>query len=183
MTNIDMPSNTTDLINGLFVTLNTTNKSFDYCNAYELLPQIQKVFYDALDQKYYNLKSTTMVPSKKDLDILFTMNQILGLYSIGLNKSRDKVHIHCWLYNLHSFNESYNSFKQKVAKDLKKLSSISQRNEFGVKLVPCHDDIDKRIRDSNYNNQVIVDYIAQKDFNTLMNYLATKNDHNFIYFY
>jgi len=183
MVSIDIPSNTTDLINGLFVTINTTNKSFDYCDAYELLPNIQKVFYDVSGQEYYSLKPNSKLPNKKNLDNLFIMRNLFSVYSIGLNKTGDKVHIHVWVYNLHNFSLPYTSFKKNVTSGLQKLNGISKRNEFGVKFVPCFDNIDRSIRDANYNNQVIIDYVANKEYDTLMNYFSTKNDKNFIYFY
>ena len=88
-----------------------------------------------------------------------------------------------WIYNLHSFNIDYKTFCRDLTKKLKGLKGISKRNEFSIKLVPCTDPIDDQIRQSNYNNQVIIDYIKNREYNTLMNYFATKNDKNFIYFY
>jgi hypothetical protein len=100
-----------------------------------------------------------------------------------MNKNGDKVHIHMWIYNLHNFNLPYASFKKDVTSGLQKLNGISKRNEFGVKFVPCFDNIDRSIRDTNYSNQVIIDYVANRHYDTLMNYFSTKNDKNFIYFY
>lgn len=180
---IDCPTNTTDLVNGLFVTINTPNKSFDYCDAYELLPKIQKVFYDVLDQKPYSLKASSKLPIKNDLDTLFIMQNLFSVYSIGMNRTGDKVHLHLWIYNLHSFSMPYRKFCNSLTSGLRKLNGISKRNEFGVKILPCYDGIDAEIRRSNYNNQVIIDYVANKDYDTLMNYFSTKNDKNFIYFY
>jgi hypothetical protein len=183
MVTIDCPTNTTDLINGLFVTINTPDKSFDYCDAYELLPKIQNVFYDILGQKPYTLQPNSRLPKKKDLDTLFIMQNLFGVYSIGMNRTGDKTHIHLWVYNLHSFSLPYRQFQKKLSSGLKKLKGISKRNEFGVKIIPCYDTLDAEVRRSNYNSQVIIDYVANKDYDTLMNYFASKNDKNFIYFY
>lgn len=183
MISIDCPTNTTDLINGLFVTINTPNKSFDYCNAYELLPKIQKVFYDALGREAYSLKAKSKAPCCDDLDTLFVMGDLFSVFSIGMNKTGEKVHIHLWIYNLHSHSLPYREFYKEVTKGLYKLKGISRRNEFGVKFKPCIDNIDAEIRRSNNSNKVIIDYITNKDYDTLMNYFATKNDKNFIYFY
>lgn len=180
---VDCPTNTTDLINGLFVTINTPNKSFDYCDAYELLPKIQKVFYDALGREAYSLKANSKAPYCDDLDTLFVMGGLFSVCSIGMNRTGEKVHIHLWIYNLHSCSIAYKDFCKEVTTGLYKLKGISRRNEFGVKLKPCIDNIDADIRRNNGSNKVIIDYITNKDYDTLMNYFATKNDKNFIYFY
>ena len=120
---------------------------------------------------------------KEDIEIIGIGSQIFAVCSIGLNKNGEKTHIHMWIYNLHSFNKDYRAFCTELTKKLKGLKGISKRNEFSVKLVPCTDPIDRLIRQSNYNKQVIIDYIRDREYNTLMNYFATKNDKNFIYFY
>lgn len=175
--------NTNDLINGLFLTVNTTSNDFDYANAYELLPEIISKFYECIGSKPFSLKPRTIIPNKDDIDIVCIGSQVLAVCSIGLNKNSEKTHIHIWIYNLHSFNIDYKTFCRDLTKKLKGLKGISKRNEFSIKLVPCTDPIDDQIRQSNYNNQVIIDYIKNREYNTLMNYFATKNDKNFIYFY
>lgn len=176
-------TNTLDLVDGLFVTINSTNKLFDYADAYEMLPDIMQVFYDIIGQEPYELTPKTKSPSKSDLDFLFIMSNLLSVCSIGQNQTGDKVHLHLWIYNLHSFNIEYSIFRKKVLSGLKKLKNISKRNEFGIKLVPSYDRIDAMIRQSNYNNQAIVNYINNRNYDTLMNYFSTKNNENFIYFY
>ena len=175
--------NTNDLINGLFLTINTTSNDFDYANAYELLPEIISKFYECIGSTPFSLKPRTIIPNKDDIDIVCIGSQVLAVCSIGLNKNGEKIHIHMWIYNLHSFNIDYKTFCRDLTKKLKGLKGISKRNEFSIKLVPCTDPIDDQIRQSNYNNQVIIDYIKNREYNTLMNYFATKNDKNFIYFY
>lgn len=176
-------NNTNDLINGLFLTVNTTSNDFDYANTYELLPEIISKFYECIGSKPFSLKPRTIIPNKDDIDIVCIGSQVLAVCSIGLNKNGEKTHIHMWIYNLHSFNIDYKTFCRDLTKKLKGLKGISKRNEFSIKLVPCTDPIDDQIRQSNYNNQVIIDYIKNREYNTLMNYFATKNDKNFIYFY
>jgi hypothetical protein len=178
-----IPDNTNDLINGLFLTINTTSKDFDYANAYEILPEVVSKFYDCIGAKPFSLKPYIIAPTKNDIDIVSIGSQVFAVCSIGLNKTGEKTHIHMWVYNLHSFNIDYGTFCKNLTKKLKGLNGISKRNEFSVKLVPCIDPIDSQIRQSNYNNQVIINYIKNHEYNTLMNYFATKNDKNFIYFY
>jgi len=178
-----IPDNTNDLINGLFLTINTTSNDFDYANAYELLPEVVSKFYECIGSKPFSLKPKTITPNKNDIDIICIGGQVLAVCSIGLNKTGEKTHIHMWIYNLHSFNKNYATFCKELTKKLKGLKGISKRNEFSVKLVPCTDPIDSQIRQFNYNNQVIIDYIRNREYNTLMNYFATKNNKNFIYFY
>ena len=178
-----IPDNTNDLINGLFLTVNTTSNDFDYANAYELLPQIISKFYECIGSKPFSLKPNIASPTKRDIDFVCIGSQVLAVCSIGLNKTGEKIHIHMWVYNLHSFNIDYRTFCKDLTKKLKSLKGISKRNEFSVKLLPCTDPIDSQIRQSNYSNQVIIDYIKNREYNTLMNYFATKNDKNFIYFY
>lgn len=178
-----IPDNTNDLINGLFLTINTTSKDFDYANAYELLPKIISKLYESIGSKPSSLKPNIVSPAKCDIDFVCIGSQILAVCSIGLNKTGEKTHIHMWAYNLHSFNIDYRTFCKDLTKKLKSLKGISKRNEFSVRLVPCTDPIDSQIRQSNYSNQVIIDYIKNREYNTLMNYFATKNDKNFIYFY
>lgn len=178
-----IPDNTNDLINGLFLTVNTTSVDFDYANAYELLPEVVSKFYECIGSKPFSLKPKTIAPTKDDIDIVCIGGQVLAVCSIGLNKTGEKTHLHMWIYNLHSFNKNYGTFCKELTKKLKGLKGISKRNDFSVKLVPCTDPIDSQIRQSNYNNQVIIDYIKNRDYNTLMNYFATKNNKNFIYFY
>ena len=179
----DIPDNTNDLINGLFLTVNTTSVDFDYANAYELLPEVVSKFYECIGSKPFSLKPKTIAPTKDDIDIVCIGGQVLAVCSIGLNKTGEKTHLHMWIYNLHSFNKNYGTFCKELTKKLKGLKGISKRNDFSVKLVPCTDPIDSQIRQSNYNNQVIIDYIKNREYNTLMNYFATKNNKNFIYFY
>lgn len=178
-----IPDNTNDLINGLFLTVNTTSVDFDYANAYELLPEVVSKFYECIGSKPFSLKPKTIAPTKDDIDIVCIGGQVLAVCSIGLNKTGEKTHLHMWIYNLHSFNKNYGTFCKELTKKLKGLKGISKRNDFSVKLVPCTDPIDSQIRQSNYNNQVIIDYIKNREYNTLMNYFATKNNKNFIYFY
>lgn len=178
-----IPDNTNDLINGLFLTVNTISKDFDYANAYEILPEVISKFYDCIASKPFSLKPNITSPVKRDIDLVCIGSQILAVCSIGLNKNGEKIHIHMWVYNLHSFNIDYRTFCKDLTKKLKSLKGISKRNEFSVKLLPCTDPIDSQIRQSNYSNQVIIDYIKNREYNTLMNYFATKNDKNFIYFY
>ena len=178
-----IPDNTNDLINGLFLTINTTSNDFDYANAYELLPEVISKFYECIGSIPFSLMPKTIAPTKDDIDIICIGGQVLAVCSIGLNKTGEKTHIHMWIYNLHSFNKNYATFCKELTKKLKGLKGISKRNEFSVKLVPCTDPIDSQIRQSNYNNQVIIDYIKNREYNTLMNYFATKNNKNFIYFY
>lgn len=178
-----LPNTTNDLVNGLFLTINTTSNDFDYASAYELLPNIVSKIYDCIGSKPFSLEATIRVPTKDDISIITIDSQILVVCSIGLNKGGEKTHIHMWIYNLHSFNKDYGTFCRELTKRLKGLKGISKRNEFSVKYVPCTDPIDIQIRQSDYNNQVIIDYIKNREYNTLMNYFATKNDKNFIYFY
>jgi hypothetical protein len=180
---IGIPENTNDLVNGLFLTINTTSNDFDYANAYELLPEVVSKLYECIGSKPFSLKPNTIAPTKKELDIAFIGNQVLAVCSIGLNRTGDKTHIHMWIYNLHSFNNDYATFCKELTKKLKSLKGISKRNEFSVKLVPCTDPIDNQIRKSNYDNTIISEYIRNREYNTLMNYFATKNNKNFIYFY
>jgi hypothetical protein len=179
----DIPNNTNDLINGLFLTVNTTSADFDYANAYEILPEVVSKFYECIGSKSFSLKPKTIAPTKDDIDIVCIGGKVLAVCSIGLNKTGEKTHLHMWVYNLHSFNKNYGTFCKELTKKLKGLKGISKRNDFSVKLVPCTDPIDSQIRQSNYNNQVIIDYIKNREYNTLMNYFATKNNKNFIYFY
>lgn len=178
-----IPVNTNDLINGLFLTINTTSKDFDYADAYELLPKIISKLYECIGSKPFSLKPNIVSPAKRDIDFVCIGSQVLAVCSIGLNKTGEKTHIHMWVYNLHSFNINYRTFCKDLTKKLKSLEGISKRNEFSVKLLPCTDPIDSQIRQSNYSNQIIIDYIKNREYNTLMNYFATKNDKNFIYFY
>lgn len=182
-TTLGIPDNTNDLINGLFLTINTTSNDFDYANAYELLPEVISKFYECIGSIPFSLMPKTIAPTKDDIDIICIGGQVLAVCSIGLNKTGEKTHIHMWIYNLHSFNKNYATFCKELTRKLKGLKGISKRNEFSVKLVPCTDPIDSQIRQSNYNNQVIIDYIKNREYNTLMNYFATKNNKNFIYFY
>jgi len=178
-----IPVNTNDLVNGLFLTINTTSNDFDYASSYELLPEVVSKIYECIGSKPFSLKPNTIAPTKKDLDINIIGSQVLAVCSIGLNRTGDKTHIHIWIYNLHSFNNDYGNFCKELTKKLKGLKGISKRNEFSVKLVPCTDPIDSQIRKSNHDNTVIIDYIRNREHNTLMNYFATKNNKNFIYFY
>lgn len=178
-----IPGNTNDLVNGLFVTINTTYKDFDYANAYELLPEIMAVFCKCIGCKPYALKSTTILPCKDDIDRATVRRTLLFVCSIGANKDGQKTHIHAWIYNLHLFNHDYSSFCRDLKRKLKSLKGISKKNEFSVKLIPCTDPLDSQVRASNNNGQIIVDYIKKREFNTLMNYFSTKNSPDFIYFY
>ena len=51
-----IPSNTNDLINGLFLTINTTYNDFDYANAYEILPEVVSKLYECIGSKPFSLK-------------------------------------------------------------------------------------------------------------------------------
>jgi hypothetical protein len=178
-----IPYNTNDLVNGLFLTINTTSNDFDYANAYELLPEVVSKLYECIGSTPFSLEPKTIIPTSKDIDLIGIGSQFLAVCSIGLNRNGDKTHIHLWVYNLHSFNINYGSFCRELTNKLKGLKGISKRNEFSVKLVPCTDPIDSQVRKSNHDNTVVIDYIRNREYNTLMNYFATKNSKNFIYFY
>lgn len=180
---IGLPDNTNDLINGLFLTVNTVSKDFDYANAYEILPEIVSSIYDCIDSKPYSLKPNLSVPTEDDIEFIAIASKILILFSIGLNKDRQKNHIHAWIFNLHSFTYDYKEFCIQLKKNLKNIRGISKRNEFSVKLIPCTDPVDSKIRESNYNYKVVSNYIKDREYNTLMNYFSTKNSKDFIYFY
>jgi hypothetical protein len=147
------------------------------------LPEVVSRVYECIDSKPFSLKPNTTVPTSKDIDLINIGCQVLAVCSIGLNRTGDKTHIHLWVYNLHLFNIDYGVFCKDLTKKLKGIKGISKRNEFSVKLVPCTDPIDNQVRKSNYDNNVIIDYIKNRQYNTLMNYFATKNSKNFIYFY
>lgn len=180
---IGIPVNTSDLVNGLFLTINTTSNDFDYANAYELLPSIVSKLYECVESKPFGLKPKTIAPTTKDIDICGIGKQLIVVCSIGLNRTGEKIHIHLWIYNLHLFNKNYDLFCKELNKKLKGLKGISKRNEFSVKSIPCTDPIDKQVRECNHSNQAVVDYIVNREYNTLMNYFSTKNNKNFIYFY
>lgn len=180
---IEVPSNTSDLVNGLFLTMNTVSQDFDYADAYNLLPLIIEKVYECIGTIPFSLKLKTVLATKHEIDTNFIGGQLLIVCSLGLNKNGEKVHIHMWIYNLHSYNIPFTTFRKNLNSKIKSISGISSRNEFAVKLCPCTDEIDKKIRDANYDNQVLIDYIKNCEYNTLMNYFKTKNDKNFLYFY
>ena len=110
-----IPDNTNDLINGLFLTINTTSNDFDYANAYELLPEVVSKFYECIGSKPFSLKPKTILPTKDDIEIICLGGQVLAVCSIGPNKTGEKTHIHMWIYNLHSFTKNYVSFCKDVS--------------------------------------------------------------------
>lgn len=178
-----LPKNTNDLVNGLFLTINTTSNDFDYANAYEILPEIVSSIHKCINLAPKSLKPNLLAPNEDDVELIILFGKLLVLFSIGLNKDGQKNHIHAWIYNLHSFTQDYKEFCIKLTKNLKSIRGISRRNEFSVKLIPCTDPIDSKIRKSNYNYRVISDYIKDCEYDTLMNYFYTKNSKDFIYFY
>lgn len=178
-----IPGNTNDLINGLFLTVNTTSTDFDYANAYEMLPKIVSTFYECINSNAYSLEPIVKMPTKEDITFMSVAGKLLIVCSIGMNRNGQKTHIHMWIYNLHSFNYDYDSFCKRLTQKLKGIKGISKRNEFSIKLIPCTDPIDAELRRSNHDNQIIVNYIKNRDYDTLMNYFSTKNSKDFIYFY
>lgn len=175
--------NTNDLVNGLFVTINSTSKNFDYADAYELLPKVQSAFYETLNTIPFNLTPKTTAPNADDVSELMFFGNFLSVYSIGGNRNGEKCHIHLWIYNLHSYSMNYHDFTSELKKRLKKLSGISAKNEFGIRLIPVEDPIDNELRNNLDEPQVIVDYVTKRNYGTLMNYFHSKNNKNFIYFY
>lgn len=178
----DLCNNTNDLVNGLFVTITSTTK-IDYADAYELLEPIQRCFYEVFKLEPTNLKIKTSAPNLVDIDNIMFLGTFISVFSIGCNKTGDKVHIHAWVYNFHHYNMRYDKFTSKLTKNLRDIKGISRRNEFGIKLIPVNDPIDSELRKNNDDHQVIVNYITQRNYGTLMNYLSFKNNKHFLYFY
>lgn len=173
--------NTTDLVNGISITITSGNNLY-YADCYELLKPITDIFYKAIGNP---VKSSIYVNPPTDIQLQLTLEEarrLLCVYVIAPHKNGNTYHIHGFIYGLQNFNIPTNDFIAYVNKEIKKLNKLSSNNKNAVLLKPIEDLLDKRIREEN-SYEPLLHYIKNPEFNSYTHYLKHKNSNQFIYSY
>jgi hypothetical protein len=174
--------NLTDTINGISLTLTSSNKNFDYTEAYLILPEINKVLYESVGVKPYTLKNHTKPPTDKEIEMTLLMGQLVCAYSIAPNQNNSNFHIHLYCYGLSNYAKSIGEWIYYVETELKKLKPFSRKNRYSIVIKPITDCIDKGIRETN-SYKSLTEYLTNPDYDTFLHYLIYRNNKQLIYHY
>jgi hypothetical protein len=172
-----------DLVNGLSITITSSDKSFDYTEAYLLLEDINKVFYQSIDLKPYSTKTHPRPPTINDIKATLTINNLICTYSIAPNQNQLNHHIHGFVYGLSNHSKHIRQWVYYVEDELKKLKPLSKKNRYSIVMKPVDDLVDRSIRDDNYSYQSLIKYITDPDYGTFLHYLKYRNSNQLFYHY
>lgn len=176
--------NLMDLVNGLHIVITFKPRDFSYGDAYEVLPEIIKAFYNAAGSRVNTISLTQKTPNASDLKICAFNRRLLVVSSIAPNEDSRKYHIHIFLYGVHQFNMKFTKWKKYVDRELRKLKSISSTGS-PVRIDIVNDEIDYWIR--RYDNclgdeyQPLVNYIKSNKSGNLIGYFKDRNNPKFTY--
>jgi hypothetical protein len=174
-------NDTTDLINGLSVTLTSSDKNFDFVEAYSLLPEINRVFYESVGVKPYTLKNHTKSPDAKTIETTLLMGQLVSAYSISPNQNQSNFHVHGFIYGLNNYSRDISEWIHYMESELKKLKFLNRKNRYSIVMKPITDLIDKNIRESSYKS--LVEYLTNPEYDTFLHYLIYRNSRQLFYHY
>jgi hypothetical protein len=176
-------NNISDLVNGLAITITSSDKNFDYTEAYLLLNEINKVLYQSIDIEPYSLKTHQKPPITKDIEATLIMKNLVCAYSLAPNQNQLNHHIHGFIYGLANHTKPIKDWIAYVESELKKLNPLSKKNRYSVVMKPIDDLVDKSIRDDNYSYKSLLQYITEPDYGTFLHYLKYRNSNQLFYHY
>lgn len=175
-----------DIVNGLHIVITFKPRDFSHGDAYEVLPEIIKIFYKASGSNIDSISLTQKIPDACSLKTCAFNRRFLVVSSIAPNNDNRKYHIHIFLYGVHQFNMDYSKWKKYVDRELRKLKSISSSGS-PVRIDPVKDEIDYWIRRHDNclgdNYQPLVNYIRSNKSGNLMGYFKDRNNPKFTYHY
>jgi hypothetical protein len=174
--------NLTDTINGISLTIQSSDKNFDYTEAYLLLPEINRVLYESVGVKPYTLKNHTKPPNEKELETTLMMGQLVCAYSIAPNQNNSNSHIHGFLFGASNYSKDINSWISYVETELKKLKPLSRKNRYSIVIKPVDDAIDKSIREYN-SYKSFAEYLVKPEYGTFLHYIIYRNSKQLFYHY
>jgi hypothetical protein len=172
-----------DLINGLAITITSSDKTFDYTEAYLLLNEINRVLYQSIDIEPYSLKTHQKPPLTKDIEATLIMGNLICAYSLAPNQNQMNHHIHGFVYGLLNHSKPINEWISYVETELKKLKPISRKNRYSIVMKPINDLVDKSIRNDNYSYKSLLQYITEPDYGTFLHYIKYRNSNQLFYHY
>jgi hypothetical protein len=176
-------SDINDLVNGLSITLTSSDKSFDYGEAYLILDEVNAIFYKSIDITPYSIQTYQKPPTTKDVEGTLLMKNLVSAYSIAPNQNQYNYHIHGFVYGLSNHRKEIKKWVSYVESELKKLKPLSKKNRYSIVMKPVDDLVDKSIRDDNYTYKSLIKYITEPDYGTYLHYLKYRNNIQLLYHY
>lgn len=170
--------------NGIHVVITFKPTTFSYGDIWEQLPNIISCYYSAIGVDTQELKTTSIIPTNRQLENTFIAGYSFMVFSIAPNKSGNKYHCHIYLYGAHNHQGTWNHWKSKFDRGIRALSCVSSSGT-PVFIEPVKDQVDRKIRDNTSNEyyQPLIEYIKTREHPSLMNYFDQRNNKNFIYHY
>lgn len=178
----DSLKSTNDLINGLAITLTSSDKDFGASSALTLLPEIIQVFHRNLGINLENTPLYGKPPTEKQASKTLSSKHLVSTFAIAPNLNESKYHIHGLIYGIHNHSKDLKSFITSVDTDLKTLRPLSKKNRYSVVMKPICDPIDVEIRASD-SYKPLVDYLANPSYGTFMHYITYHNSRSLIFNY
>jgi hypothetical protein len=174
--------NLNDLINGVSITIQSSDMNFSYAEAYMLLPEITNVLYKSIDLIPSNPNTKLKSPTEKEIEITLSMGHLIIVYCIAPNKNNFNYHIHLFVYGFHNHTNEINSWSSCVENELKKLKYFNRKNRYSVVIKPVIDNIDSEIRNQN-SYSPLTNYINKPEYGTFIHYLIYKNNKELLFNY
>lgn len=178
----DSLKSTNDLINGLAITLTSSDKDFGASSALTLLPEIIQVFYRNLGINLSDSPLHSRPPTEKQASKTLSSKHLVSAFAIVPNLNESKYHIHGFIYGIHNHSKDLKSFITSVDADLKTLRPLSKKNRYSVVMKPICDPIDADIRPQN-SYKPLIDYLANPSYGTFTHYMTYHNSRNLIFNY
>jgi hypothetical protein len=174
---------TTDLVNGLAITLTSSDKTFDYTEAFLVLSGITRVLHNSIDiTKIETIDPKRKPPTQKDIESSLLLNQLVIAYSIAPNQNHHNFHIHGYIYGLSNHKKDIKTWTSYVEYELKKLIPFSRKNRYSIVMKPVYDPIDMEIRESNSYDS-LAEYLSNPHYDTFLHYLVYHNNGQILYSY
>lgn len=173
---------TNDLVNGLAITLTSSDKDFGASSALTVLPEIIQVFYRNLGINPANNTLNSRPPTEKQATKTLSGRHLVSAFAIAPNLNESKYHIHGFIYGIHNHSKDLKGFITSVDADLKTLRPLSKKNSYSVLMKPICDPIDADIRSQN-SYRPLIDYLATPSYGTFAHYITYHNSRNLIFNY
>lgn len=178
----DSLKSTNDLINGLALTLTSSDKDFGASSAMMMLPEIVQAFHRNLGINLGNAPLHSRPPTEKQASKTLSSRYLISAFAIAPNLNESKHHIHGFIFGIHNHSKDLKDFIVNVDAELKMLRPLSKKNRYSVVMKPIGDPIDADIRYQD-SYQPLIDYIAKPSYGTFSHYITYHNSRNLIFNY
>jgi hypothetical protein len=172
-----------ELINGLSITITSSDTTFDYAEAFLLLEDVNQIFYQSIEKKPHSTNVFQKPPTTNKIRATLTMKNLVGAYSIAPNHNQLNCHIHGFIYGLSNHNREIKEWISYVECELKKLKPLSKKNRYSIVMKPIDDLIDRSIREDNYSYESLLQYLTNPEYGTFLHYLKYRNSRQLFYHY